>query len=465
MAVAAAERMTFQTDESILTTFGADIYNQAIPDVLIVPEMLTDQNTRSRAARFIGAAVLGSGDGVELCSVEQPIESLHDAIHMAAEGDEQAKALIEMNVKTDVIERTIKTGHVMSKVPLLITSEGKIVQYGQSMDSIQANSLRFAAEHPIMRARTEAETRNAFRIEELYGEGFFDDYSFVVISRAENLPEAGFFTETMSCSIQLTIKDGPGLAMESAFVAGIANGQQHDAGTVVRLGAALGADFDALTPAQIIDTPLMIRNDLIPNGVIDLVRRYDDAATMPTGAAQTRSFFGEDKPAQDYSEYLEKCRLRERTFEPRVQKITAELMAAKDLVASPLDAVNLLHDLSELHMVEQAVVDHSIDVRVFGHVSAQLIEQARSALEKGDDQAARELTTKAVATADSSSCPSSKKASEASESESKGENEDCEFVSKSCPLCKTKNVKTKVQKLKLSQQKRISGSCGCVKIA
>jgi hypothetical protein len=43
-------------------------------------------------------------------------------------------------------------------------------------------------------------------------------------------------------------------------------------------------------------------------------------------------------------------------------------------------------------------------------------------------------------------------------------NDDCEFISKECPECKAKNVKTRVTRISESK-KRIRGDCGCTKIA
>ena len=40
------------------------------------------------------------------------IESLHDAIQKAAEGNPEARRLVESNVRTDIMERTRKAGHV-----------------------------------------------------------------------------------------------------------------------------------------------------------------------------------------------------------------------------------------------------------------------------------------------------------------------------------------------------------------
>ncbi|HSX06294.1 MAG TPA: hypothetical protein VLG92_01075 [Candidatus Saccharimonadia bacterium] len=46
---------------------------------------------------------------------------------------------------------------------------------------------------------------------------------------------------------------------------------------------------------------------------------------------------------------------------------------------------------------------------------------------------------------------------------SKSEDDDCDFISKSCPMCGQKNVKTVVRKLP-GGKKHISGGCGCSKV-
>ena len=447
MAVA-AETLYMQSSESTWCAL-----NTELPEVLVVPDMLTDQQTRLRAARFIGAAILAAQEMAEFSTVQSPIESLHEAIQLASSGDEVARALVETNVRTDVIERTIKTGHVMSPVPLVITDEGKIVQHGQSMDSVQANSLRYAADHPVMRARTEAETRNAFRIEELNRAGFFKDYCFVVLSRAENLPEAGFFTDTMSCSLQVTAKQGNGLATESAFVSGIASAgsKQHDEATIVKLGAKMGKDLVGMIPAEIIDTPFLVRKDLMSNGAIDIVKLYDDCAGG--------MFFGEAAEQQDYLHYLLKCQQREQTFVPKVAMIRDELIRDAKNISSPVGAIDKLHELSEKHMVEKAIVDRSINPLVFGIIAAPHIVQARIATDRGDWADRDNYLQKAKDTASSSSCPGKLKKLNGldadAELETDASDEDCEYVSKECPVCHKKNVKTRKTKTD------ISGDCGC----
>jgi hypothetical protein len=422
-----------------------------------IPEMPVDQQVRTRAARFIAAALSEHASIAEVCEVQSPIESLHEAIQLAAEGDENGRKIVETNARTDVVERTIKTGHVMEPVPLVITDQGKVMQHGQMFDSVQANSLRYTVDNPIMRERTKAEARNAFRTEQMYAQGWFEDYSMVVFSLAEDLPEAGFFTETMSCSIQLTGKDGKGLAIESGFVSGIKEpgGVQHDRETVVTVGHMLNVDLSDKTNAEIIDTPILIHKSLIPNGVIDIVKMWDEAAGG--------TFFGENKPREDYLDYREKCRVREQGFQPKVQMIVEDIVAEAPKIHTPIQAIKRLNKISEKHMVDQAIFDPTIDLRVFGQAAVPHLEQARLAYEQGryDEVYSHSLAAKEVAA--SNSCPTGtssgadgNKELENSSSFS-AEDAECSFKSKQCPLCKKYDVWTTVTKT------HIKGSCGCKK--
>jgi hypothetical protein len=117
-------------------------------------------------------------------------------------------------------------------------------------------------------------------------------------------------------------------------------------------------------------------------------------------------------------------------------------------------------------MVEQAVVDNSIDARVFGVEAAYRIEAARHYYEAGDMERMLQATQAAKVRETSSSCPGGgggeqNSASTAGESgkgskSNSSDLEDCDFVSKECPKCHKKNVKTTVRKGKYY------GACGCV---
>jgi hypothetical protein len=384
-----------QAEQQIVTTF----FDEA-PSVYVVPEMALDLPLRQRTGKFIASVLARHAPSAEVDGVTQPIGSLHEAIHLAANGDENGRRIIETNARTDVIERTIKTGHVMDPVPLIFTDHGRLMQYGQTLEAIQANSLRYASDNPIMRARIEAETRNAFRTEYLYAEGFFDDYSLVVLSLAEDLPEAGFFTETMSCSIQVTSKCGEGLSIESAFVSGIkdSGGKNSASETVAVLGRHFNVDLEGKTPAEIIDTPILVNNSLIENGAIDMVKLWD--------ACAGGTFFGENKPREDYLVYRKKCHKREQAFSPKVQEITNRLIGEAFSITTPPQAVKWLHKISEEKMFEHAVTDTSIDPRVFGRVSAGHLQQARQAYHAGDIEALHYHIEYGKVSAKSNSCPS-----------------------------------------------------------
>jgi hypothetical protein len=426
-----------------------------------VPEMAEDRSACLRAARFIVRATTEMGAiETEAAETMRPIESLYDGIQKAAEGNPEALKMVETNVRTDVIERTIKTGHVI-KVPLNANEAGKILQHGQTMESVQANSLRFAANSWQMRERTEAETLNSFRFEQLYNRGNLQDNSFVVFSRAADnmtnaqMQEAGFFTETMSCAIQVTTAEGDDLTTESAFVSGVREpGQErHDAETVVALAARLGVDLRGKSAAEVLATPLLIPNQLIPNGVIDIVKMFDECAGG--------TFFGENRLVQDYAAYRAECDEREEMLQPKIEAIVQELVSEAEQIHGRIEATQRLHKLSEKHMVQQAIFDESIDVRVFGEAAPHIL-QARHLFEQGQYEQGLQAVTEAIRTARSSSCPSgllggSTVAEMGSDTTANGSNEPCSFVSKKCPECGKKNVLTTVTAT------HISGKCGCVK--
>lgn len=409
--------------------------------VLSVQERAEDETIRRRSARFIGAIAMGHKDEVTANYESGPgggLFSLQEALKRAAAGDESARKLVEANVRSDVIERTIKAGHVM-RVKLGVNDQGKIMQHGQTMESVHANALNFSSGTWQMRERAEAETRNAFRIESLHRQGLLGEYAFVVFSRAADnmtvaeMDSAGFFTDTMSCAVQLTSAQGVSLTTESAFVAGVKSpgGERHDGQTVARLGTKLGVDYADKAAAEVIDTPLLIHKSLLPHGAIDLVQLYDSCADG--------TFFGEAQPPQNYPAYLQVCRHREQRLAPKVQSIVEQLVAAADQIETPLAAVQRLHDLSEKHMVEQAITDTTINPRVFGTIAAAHIEQARLHYELGNTDLVQAAISKAQASAISSSCPSAlQEAAESARSGNKtaaGEQSSGKKEKMKCPFC------------------------------
>ena len=342
-------------------------------------------------------------------------------------------------------------------VDLMPDEAGKIRQHGQSLDSVQANSLRFAADSPQMLKRTKAETRNSFRIQHHFDQRDLENNYFVVFSRAADdmdeasMKRAGFFTDTMSCAIQVTsVKDGR-LVTESAFVAGIEKPGEarHDGRTIVAAAAELGIDYSGMGATEMLDAPALVPKAMMPNGAVDLVALVDKVRG---------TFFGQAKPHQDYLEFLEVCREREERFEPKVQEITDQLIAENRFINSPIEAVRRLHEISGEKMLEQAIGDDDIDPAVFGPVSAPALMEARLAYHRGDAEGVIENIQIAKAYRQDSSCPGAAFGGESESVRGQGaSSDDCEFISKKCPECGRKNVKTKVTR------HRITGSCGCSK--
>lgn len=433
----------------------------SLPLVLSVAEMPENVEAAARAERLIQkagfTALSGTVENAQMFENSAGrYQSLVDAVHAAARGDKVARQVVKMNVKTDVIERTIKAGHVM-EVELESDASGKIMQHGQLMDDVYVNALRFASGGK-MRPRSVAEARNGARIEVLRRAGLLSEYNLVVYSRYtdrmsdDEAEKAGFFVDTKSCAIQVISDQGGKLKQSSAFVAGVKRRGEarHDVETVQKVAASLGQSFEGKDDAQIIDTPLLIHKSLMPNGVVDVVHWYD--------AAAGGTFFGADQPQRDYTAYQEVCRQREADLEPTVERIVAQLIAEAQSFHVPLDATRRLGKLSQREMINYTIFNAEgrfIDPRVFGEAAID-IEEARFFLETGNYERALRSTDKAQENATSYSCPSA----EEGDNNAASESGDCDYISKECPKCKAKNVKTSDRSIG-GNRRRISGSCGC----
>lgn len=324
--------------------------------------------------------------------------TLYDAIRAGN------RALIAENARTDVLERTFKAGHVM-KVRQSIDAKGNIVQHGQSSEQIQANTLRYANDNPLMKQRTIAETKNMYYIDSLRRGGLLKDNYAVVVSLCPDADDAtldalGFFAFSKSLVIQATTEEAGGVTTESAFIAGVTEDgtDRYDHEVAVAFGEQFDEDWRGLDDAEIISRVLLVPKSRIKNGVIELAELWDDLAGG--------TFFGMSKPRQDYMRYLEICRQREKEFEPKVEKIVADLLSVGPALRNPLDATAALDKISEKHMLDQALVDHSIDPRVFGAKAAISLAEARFHLERGNMQLVSAAMSVARTEAQSGSCPS-----------------------------------------------------------
>jgi hypothetical protein len=277
----------------------------------------------------------------------------------------------------------------------------------------------------------------------------------------EAMQDAGFFVDTMSIAIQATTAEGSDmLTTESAFVAGKPDrkSERQDAEMIANLGDTIGMDYHGKTAAQTIDMPVLIRKDLMPNGVVDVVSWLD--------AVAGGTFFGQNRPAEDYLEYLEKCRARERELQPTVDGIVAQLVSEALDIQTPVDAIRRLHKLSEAALLERALTDDKIDSMVFGEEAAFFLMGARLEMENGNIEDAYALLAQAESVARSNSCPLGADMLTSTDNPGNGEkgnDANCMFTSKQCPMCHRKNVITWDKQVS-GNVRRISGVCGCSKV-
>lgn len=352
-----------------------------------------------RLARSIGAAVLErkiSSNGE--MSLQEAIQRAHET------NDPEAVKLIEDNVRTDYIERMLKSGHV-STTRQRLNENGQIEQNGHTAEQIQRNTLKYADANDLLRPRTQSETANMYYLEALAREGLLEDNYAVVVSLCpdyddDTLDKLNFFSFSKSLSIQATTKSGGEIITESAFIAGVPRpgAARQDHKTAVAFGKQYGEDWEGLSDSEIIKSVVLIPKEMMSRGVIDLVEQWDDLAG--------NAFFGLDAPRQNYTTHLEQCRARERAFEPTVQKIVAELISRAPRLRTPLEATRELDAISKKFALEYALTDKTIDERVFGSRAAADLAAARHHQMQGNMRMVQQSMTRAHKYNASGSCPS-----------------------------------------------------------
>lgn len=446
--------------------------------VVEVKDLEVDQILKKKAECLIGEVALSSEVKTELkddTEIESnKIANLAEALRFADLGDKQAEHMVRSNVTTDYLERAYKSGFI-SEVKLEKRSDGEIIQFGQSIEDVHLNSLKHI-DNPKLRERARVEALNSVRDKHYINSGLLKDNARITFSLVhedmddKEAEEVGFFVPTRSISIQLmTEKEDGSLVVQSAFVAGRENieDEPFDKDAVVELAASLGIDYTGVSTEEILARPLLINKVIIPDLATSVVEKYDKAAENVTGK---RKFFGlNSEVSKSHKDYIDK--------EQESGRIAKDLQSDIDLVVdslkhakprNPVEATTKLAELNDKLLKKRIITDTTIDSRVLGTEAAYYIEHARALVTSeliNQQQFFGELDKlqKIIDKADSSSCPggASKKNSDlAYESEDENEisndkPEDCEFVSKECPKCGEKNVKTECK------NGVYYGACGC----
>lgn len=376
------------------------------PAELLLDEQVKQDFTR----RFLGAISLeqtvetGRPDGMTLAT----------AIELAAQGDEEAAALLDINVATAAAEALFKDGYI-SRIRKSIDADGNIRQFGVNLHQVHYNSYVLRpGRHDKLKQFTLAEALNGYREQAYLKAGLLDDYFLLVPSCVEeSLPEElldyrgeGWFTGSMSFALQATTKEGDEVVTDTVFRRGTA--ADADAPYLSRQARrfdleAIGMVYESLgfdppkTALEFLQRPLLLKKSEFPNGVLDVLRRCDIAADVLQDKIAERS-------QDEYANIRLESSLKDASLAAMKAAVKRDLMAAAGTFKAHEDANKLLWELVRKHAVRDAATNDLIDPVVFGPKAAPYIEEARQAYGSGDTQLGSQLLAQALATATIAGC-------------------------------------------------------------
>lgn len=360
------------------------------------------QHASEAAAMFIGEVV--SKKLLRIYDVHEtaPLTTL-DMLHLAESGDEQAWLSVAANVHTELVEWTRKTKNIVQSRSW-VNEDGQVSQHTHNWRHVQANTILYRQD-AILQSRAPIETTNNFRIETAIQNGTLQNYWFVASSLVpdnltpEQADKVGFFGDSMSASIQATTLDSYGVLTESAFVAAVDSrgGLRFDVDTLRAVYNFLGVGISSCNTEEILARPLLIHKSIMPNGVSDFVKLYDYFAG-------SQRFFGVKDEIGIYDSFADVCREREKEFNDLAATITQRLIAERHELTHPDEFVKRLSYLAKHYLVQRAIVDNSIDLRVFGAEAAHYLAASRWHLEQGNTKEAEQAIEMAHKTAMGGSC-------------------------------------------------------------
>jgi hypothetical protein len=399
--ILASFQSTLETTHSL-----PEIHEQANqPRAINVAEMPGDSECIASAQANLRARKAGDvalGGTIE--TKAKPIRNIKEGLEWAVAGDEEGLEMIDSNIVKEMSEYLYKAGNV-STVRLGVDSQGRILQHGQLMQDVYRNGYQLASAHPVLEARSQAEGNNGARLEHLNEQGLLDNHTMVVFSRTsegmsdKELDDLKFFSVTKSLSIQATGKGPDGLKTETAFVAGVPEegAERTDQEVVETIYEHFGVDCRDKTAEEMVDMPLLIPNEYMKNGVVDIVKLYDDI--------NGGTFYGQNAARQDYLEHKKFCEQREKNLESNKSAIRQQLIAENNRLDGSVDVSKRLAKVVQDKLVKMAMKDEDIDTRVFGAESAKHINQMRVLSARGDWEQAMRHTQLALSTAKGGSCP------------------------------------------------------------
>ncbi|HSX32045.1 MAG TPA: hypothetical protein VLF43_02190, partial [Candidatus Saccharimonadales bacterium] len=253
-----------------------------------------------------------------------------------------------------------------------------------------------------------------YREQEYARSGLFEDYFMLTASCVpEDMPEQeldyrgeGYFTYSMSFSLQTTTAAKSGLVTETTFRHGTAadenalyqdrQAQRYDLEAIGMVYESLG--FEApKTALEFLQRPLLLKKSEFPNGILDVLRHCDIATDVLQDVMNPRDI-------AEYLDLFDRSAARDATLQDVRTGIRQELLAAAGTFAMPEDANRLLWELVRDHAVKDAVSNEAIDAIAFGPLAAVHLSKAREAHATGDTAGRDEWMGAALEVATTSGC-------------------------------------------------------------
>jgi len=395
-----AETNTFhsQGSSALAYEFGAEPETELIrPQLNLVPPSLEgavrlahetglEDEAQARFAHWRGSLAVAATTRIQEVAVAPPKTDLLEQIQKAREGDEQAARSVRLNVSKATSEGFFKKNHITKPVEMQRGADGQLIQFGQSLESVHGNAILMRPNrHQSLKDITEAEALNGQRIQLAAESGVLKDYYYVVFSVVPNgVPEAqldhrgdGYFLEDLTLVPQATTETNGSVTTESAFMAGVeSNGtesfeerqkKRFDFAALAKLYQRFNKEAPS-TAAGLIQEGLFIHKSLMPNGVLDPMRWFDEAADEVLGRNIERK-------AEDYIKRREESRREEDSVAEVENKVFNDLLNAD--LETPMEAAKLMWKLVKDHGLKEAVTNEYIDPIVFGRRAAVELAHAR----------------------------------------------------------------------------------------
>jgi hypothetical protein len=364
-------------------------------------QMAQEQAASEAFYRFIGKPCVQQA--LE-CAIQPEVNAgsdltLADSIPEAKKGDPAAEARVDLAITSATGEAFFKREH-FTRFTKRLTPTGKVVQHDLTTEQIHLDAIMHRSGRPeSLKRYTLAEVRNGIREEQFAGNGILDDAWMVGASFVpKNMPEElldnrgeGFFTRTMTYSLQGSTKVGAEIVMETVFDVGTdapeeatyeqRQAERFDLPAYQKVCEWLGLPVPA-TELEALESPLIIPKALMPNGMIDFWRWMHLAADEIRGKVVVRT-------VEDYVRKVALSQEREQSIAGVRQAIKQELLTVEHFAAK-IDAVDTLWELARTHGYRASARNEHIDPIAFGVKGARKLKVAKHLISLGqDDEAER----------------------------------------------------------------------------